>query len=54
MCRRLGGHCKSRTLRVTSSKIENRRLRRIFGPMSDELTGMLRKLHNEKLGDLYF
>jgi hypothetical protein len=28
-------------------------LRRIFGPKSDEVTGELRKLHNEKLSDLY-
>jgi len=29
-------------------------LRRIFGPKSNELTGEWRKLHKEKLGDLYF
>jgi hypothetical protein len=28
-------------------------LRRIFGPKSDEVTGKLRKLHNEELNDLY-
>jgi hypothetical protein len=28
-------------------------LRRIFGPKRDELTGEWRKLHNEKLRDLY-
>jgi hypothetical protein len=33
--------------------VENRVLRRIFGPKRDEVTGELRKLHNEKLRDLY-
>ena len=33
---------------------ENRVLRRIFGPMRDGVTGEWRKLHNEKLNDLYF
>jgi hypothetical protein len=28
-------------------------LRRIFGPKRDEVTGEWRKLHNEKLRDLY-
>jgi hypothetical protein len=32
---------------------ENRVLRRIFGPKTDELTGGWRKLHNEELHDLY-
>jgi hypothetical protein len=32
---------------------ENRVLRRIFGPRRDEVTGGWRKLHNEKLRDLY-
>ena len=32
---------------------ENRVLRRIFGPKSDEVTGELRKLHNEELSDMY-
>jgi hypothetical protein len=27
---------------------ENRVLRRIFGPKRDEMTGVLRKLHNEE------
>jgi hypothetical protein len=31
----------------------NRVLRRIFGPKTDEVTGRLRKLHNEELSDLY-
>jgi hypothetical protein len=32
---------------------ENRVLRRIFGPKRDEVMGEWRKLHNEKLQDLY-
>jgi hypothetical protein len=32
---------------------ENRMLRRIFRPRRDEMTGGLRKLHNEELRDLY-
>jgi len=32
----------------------NRVLRRIFGPVRDELTGEWRKLHNEELNDPYF
>jgi hypothetical protein len=32
---------------------ENRLLRRIFGPKRDEMTGALRKLHNEELHNLY-
>jgi hypothetical protein len=28
-------------------------LRRIFGPITDEVTGGLRKLHNEELRNLY-
>jgi hypothetical protein len=40
---------KERRLRV----FENRVLRRIFGPKSDELTGEWRKPHNEELHDLY-
>jgi hypothetical protein len=32
---------------------ENRVLRRIFGPKSDEVTGEVRKLHNEELNGLY-
>jgi hypothetical protein len=33
--------------------IENRVLRRIFGPKRDEVTGEWRKLHNEELHNLY-
>ena len=29
-------------------------LRRIFGPMRDEVKGKWRKLHNEELNDLYY
>jgi hypothetical protein len=32
---------------------ENRVLRRIFGQKRDEVTGDLRKLHNEELHNLY-
>jgi hypothetical protein len=32
---------------------ENRKLRRIFGPKRDKVTGEWRKLHKEKLRDLY-
>jgi hypothetical protein len=32
---------------------ENRVLRRIFGPMRDEVTGGWRKLHNEELHNLH-
>ena len=41
---------EERRLRV----FENRVLRKIFGPKRDEVTGEWRKLHNEKLNDLYF
>jgi hypothetical protein len=40
---------EERRLRV----FENRVLRGIFGPKRDEVTGELRKLHNEELNDLY-
>jgi len=40
---------EGRKLRV----FENMVLRRIFGPRRDEVTGELRRLHNEKLNDLY-
>jgi hypothetical protein len=32
---------------------ENRALRKIFGPMRDEVTGEWKKLSNEELNDLY-
>ena len=40
---------EERSLRV----FENRVLRRVFGPMRDEITGEWRKLHKEELRDLY-
>jgi hypothetical protein len=33
--------------------LENRVLRRIFGPKRDEVVGNWRKLHNEELHNLY-
>jgi len=39
---------EGRKLRV----FENRVLRKIFGPRSDEVTGEWRRLHNEELNDL--
>jgi hypothetical protein len=33
--------------------LENRVLRRIFGPKRDGVTGKWRRLHNEELNDLY-
>jgi hypothetical protein len=33
--------------------LENRGLRRKFGPKRDEVTGKWRKLHNGELNDLY-
>jgi hypothetical protein len=39
---------EERSLRM----LENRILRRIFGPKMDEVTGEWRKLHNEELNDL--
>jgi hypothetical protein len=33
--------------------LENRVLRRIFGPKRDEVTGGWRKLHNEEIHNLY-
>ena len=35
------------------SVFENMVLRRIFGPRKVEVTGEWRRLHNEKLNDLY-
>jgi hypothetical protein len=45
----------SLTLReeCTLSVLENRVLRRIFGPKGDEVTREWRKLHNEELNGLY-
>jgi len=41
---------EERRLRV----FDNRVLRRVFGPKTNEVTGEWRKLHNEKLRDRYF
>jgi len=44
----------SLTLRERKLRVfENMVLRRIFGPRSDEVTGEWRRMHNEKLNDLY-
>ena len=40
---------EERKLRV----FENKVLRRIFGPRSDEVTGDWRRLHSEEINDLY-
>ena len=40
---------EERRLRV----FEKRVLKKVFGPMRDEVTGEWRKLHNEELNDLY-
>jgi len=40
---------EERKLRV----FENMALRRIFGPKREEVTGELRRMHNEELNDLY-
>jgi hypothetical protein len=38
---------------ITRDPFENRVLRRIFGPKSNEVAGDWRKLHNEELHNLY-
>ena len=38
---------------MVGAVFENMVLRRIFGPMRDEVTGEWRRLHNEELSDLY-
>jgi hypothetical protein len=38
---------------VVLGELENRELRRIFGPKRNEVTGEWRKLHHEELDDLY-
>jgi hypothetical protein len=35
-------------------RVENRVLRRIFGPKREKVAGGWRRLHNEELHDLYF
>jgi hypothetical protein len=37
----------------TLGVFENRVLRRLLGPKTDEVTGEVRKLHNKELYDLY-
>jgi hypothetical protein len=39
--------------RTKLKPVENRLVRRIFGPKRDEVTGGHRKLHNEELHNLY-
>jgi hypothetical protein len=45
--------CKSWSLTITE-EYRLRVLRRIFGPMREEVTGEWRKLHNEEHHILYF
>jgi hypothetical protein len=49
---KLGLLQEARNTRVTV--FENKVLRRIFGPKGDEVTRGWRKLHNEKLHNLYY
>jgi hypothetical protein len=41
------------TVRDIDIVMENRVLRRIFGPKRDQVSGEWRKLHNEELNGLY-
>jgi hypothetical protein len=50
--------CKTSSLSLLREErrlkvFENRALRKLFGPKTDEVTGVRRKLHNEELNDLY-
>jgi hypothetical protein len=49
--------CKTSSLTIREEHrlkvFENRVLRRIFGPKRDEVTGGYRKLHNEKIHNVY-
>jgi hypothetical protein len=49
--------CENWSLKMKEERrlraLENRVLRRIFGPKRDEVTGQWRKLHNEELYDPY-
>ena len=49
--------CKTWSLKMREERrlrvLENKVLRRIFGPKRDAVTGEWRKLHNEELNDLY-
>jgi hypothetical protein len=44
---------KYREHKIRLRVFENRVLRRIFGPMREEVEGGWRTLHNEELHDLY-
>jgi uncharacterized membrane protein len=50
--------CETRSLTFKEKHkvrvFENRVLRRIFGPKTDEVTREWRKLHNEELNGLYY
>ena len=49
--------CKTWSLTLREENMlrvsENKLLRRKFGPKREEVTGVWRRLHNEKLNDLY-
>jgi len=49
--------CETWSLKLREERklrlFENRVLRRIFGPRSDEIKGEWRRLHNEELNNLY-
>jgi len=49
--------CETWSLTLTEERrlrvFENRVLRRVFRPKRDEVTGKWRKLHNDKLSNLY-
>jgi len=49
--------CETWSLTVREKRkprvFENRMLRKIFGPRSDEVPGEWRRFHNEELNDLY-
>jgi hypothetical protein len=49
--------CETWSLTLTEEHglrvFESRVLRKIFGPKRDEVTGLWRRLHNEKLYDIY-
>ena len=48
--------CETWSLKLREERrlrlFENRVLRRLFGPKRDDVTGELRKLHNEELRDV--